>query len=68
MVGDGCPGHDPIDLLMTSAAELGFQTDPHALAWVWPGLPLLSKLAGPIQHFRAAILDAWRNKIAADLL
>ena len=22
-------------------------------------LPLLSNLAGPVQHFRAAILDAW---------
>ena len=37
------------------------------LAWVRPGLPLLSNLAGPIQHFRAAILDAWRNKVASDL-
>ena len=34
---------------------------------VSPGLPLLSFLAGPIQHFKAAILDAWRNKVAADL-
>ena len=24
-------------------------------------------MAGPIQHFRSAILDAWRNKVAADL-
>ena len=30
-------------------------------------MPLLSNLAGPVQHFRAAILDAWRNKVAADL-
>ena len=30
-------------------------------------LPLLSNLAGPIQHFRAAILDAWRNKVTTDL-
>ena len=28
---------------------------------------LLSNLAGPVQHFKAAILDAWRNKVAADL-
>ena len=37
--------------------------------WLGLGLvcPLLSNLAGPIQHFRAAILDAWRNKVAADL-
>ena len=67
MVGDGCPGHGPIHLLSASAAEIGFVWDPHALAWVRPGLPLLSNLAGPIQHFRAAILDAWRNKVAAEL-
>ena len=28
---------------------------------------MLSNLAGPIQHFKAALLDAWRNKVAADL-
>ena len=67
MVGDGCPGHGPIHLLSASAAEIGFQWDPHALAWVRPGLPLLSNLAGPIQHFKAALLDAWRNKVTADL-
>ena len=30
-------------------------------------MPLLSNLAGPIQHFRAALPDGWRNKAAADL-
>ena len=35
--------------------------------WDRPGLPGLSNLAGPIQHFQSAILDAWRNKVAADL-
>ena len=54
MVSEGCP-------------EIGFQWDPDALAWFRPGLPLLSKLAGPIQHFKSALLDAWRNKVAADL-
>ena len=24
-------------------------------------------MAGPIQHFKAALLDAWRNKVSADL-
>ena len=67
MVCEGCPGHGPIHLLSSSAAEIGFRWNPHALAWVRPGLPLLSNLAGPIQHFRAAILDAWRNKVDADL-
>ena len=27
----------------------------------------IGNLAGPIQHFRAAILDAWRNRVAGDL-
>ena len=27
----------------------------------------MSNLAGPIQHFRSAILSAWRGKVAADL-
>ena len=67
MVCEGCPGHGPIHLLVASAAEIGFRWDPLALAWSRPGLPLLSNLAGPIQHFRAAIFDAWRNKAAADL-
>ena len=67
MVGEGCPGHGPIHLLSASAAEIGFHWDPHALAWIRPGLSLLSNLAGPIQHFRAAILDAWRNKVTSDL-
>ena len=37
------------------------------MAWSRLGLPLLSNLAGPIQHFKAAILDAWWTKVAADL-
>ena len=67
MVHEGCPGHGPVHLLSASAAEIGFQWDLHALAWVRPRLPLLSNLAGPIQHFKAALLDAWRNKVTADL-
>ena len=65
MVSQGCPGHGPVHLL--SAAEIGFRWDPLALAWIRPCLPLLSNLAGPVQHFRAAVLDAWQNKAAADL-
>ena len=41
--------------------------DPDALAWSRPGLLQLCNLAGPLQHFTDAILDAWRDKIAADL-
>ena len=31
------------------------------------GLPVLSNLTGPIQHFRAAVLEGWRGKVSADL-
>ena len=67
MVNEGCPGHGPVHLLSTSAAEIGFRWDPLALALSRPGLPLLCNLAGPVQHFRAAVLDGWLNKVAADL-
>ena len=67
MVSHGCPGHGPVHLLLASAAETGFWWDPIALAWSRPGLPLLSNLAGPVQHCRAAILDAWRCRVAAGL-
>ena len=50
-----------------SAAEIGFFWDPGVLAWVRPGLPPLSNLAGPIQHFRNAISEAWRDKVSLDL-
>ena len=67
MVSEGGPGHGPVHLLSASAAEIGFRWYPLALAWSRPGFPLLSNLAGPVQHFRAALLGAWCNKIAADL-
>ena len=66
MVTEGSPGHDPFHSLFASA-ETGFRWDPLALAWTRPGLPLLSHLAGPVQHLKAAIPDAWRNKVAGDL-
>ena len=50
-----------------SAAEIGFRWDPLEMGWSRPGLPLLGNLAGPVQHFKTAVLDAWRNKVAADL-
>ena len=67
MVRDGCPRHGPVHLLVASVTGVGFQWVPHTLGWVRPGLPVLSNLPGPIQHFRAAILDAWRGMVAADL-
>ena len=67
MVSRGCPGHGPVHLLSASAAEIGFTWAPDALAWMRPGLPLLSDLAGPVQNFRAAVLYAWRCPVAAGL-
>ena len=66
-MSEGCPGHGPIHLLVASAAEIGFRWDPDALAWVRPGLPLLSNLPGLFSILRAAILDAWRDKVSVDL-
>ena len=67
MASEGCPGRGPVHLLVASASEIGLQLDPLALGWSRPGLPLLINLAGPVQHFRAAILDAWRAEVASDL-
>ena len=64
---EGCPGHGRIHLLSASAAEIVFRWDPFALAWSRPGLPLLSNLAGLVQHFKAALLDARRNEVAVHL-
>ena len=58
--------HGPIHLLASSAADIGFRWDSHVLNWARPGLPALSNLAGPIQHFRSAILGALQGKVAAD--
>ena len=67
LVHDGCPGHGPIHALVASARRIGFSWDSVMTRWDRPGLPGLCNLAGPIQHFRSAILDAWRNKVAVDL-
>ena len=46
-----------MSLLVESAAEIGFVWSSELVGWVREGLPVLSNLAGPIQHFRAAVLD-----------
>ena len=63
----GCSGHGPAQLLVESAAEIGLSWCPLVLGWDRPGLPVLSMVAGPIQHFRAAVLDAWRHTVSVDL-
>ena len=64
---EGCLGHGTVHLLVGGASEIGFRWDSCMLGWERPGLPVSSNLAALVQHFRAAILDAWRSKVAADL-
>ena len=60
--------HDgPIYFLLMSAATVGFVWDPHIPGWCRPGLSYLSTMTGPIQHFRSAVVDAWRGKVSAGL-
>ena len=66
-VAAGCPGHGPVHLLFESAAEIGFLWSLEMVGWARGGLPVLSNLASPIQHSRAAILEGWRFKVSADL-
>ena len=61
------PDEVPIHALVTSAHRIGFSWDSLMTRWDRPWLHGLGNLAGPIQHFRSAILDAGRNKVAADL-
>ena len=58
---EGSSGHGPAHLLLESAAEVGFSWCSEGLGWVRPGLPVLDMVAGPIQNFRSAVLDAWRR-------
>ena len=64
---EGSAGHGPAHLLLESAAEIGFFWCSRFPGWDRPGLPVLSMVDGPIQHFRAAILDAWRHKVSMGL-
>ena len=66
-VAGGCPGHGPVHLLVGSAAEIGFVWSPEMVGWAREGLPVLSSLSDPIQHFRAAFLEGWRSEVSADL-
>ena len=50
-----------------SAAEVGFSWCSQVFGWIRPGLPVLDMVAGPIQHLRSAILDAWRHRVSVDL-
>ena len=66
-ISRGDQGHGPIHLLLISAAELGFAWDEDEKDWVRVSLPPLRMMTGPVQHFRSAILDAWRFQVFAGL-
>ena len=61
------PAHGPLHLLVDSAAALGFRWCPDGFCWSRPGLPRLPMVDGPFQHFKDAVLDAWRDLNSADL-
>ena len=67
LISRGAQGHGPVHLLLISAAELGFAWDRAEKGWVRVSLPPLRMMAGPVQHFRSAILDAWRSQVFASL-
>ena len=63
----GCLGHGPVHPLVESACVLGFTWNPLNSGWTGPDLPMLHHLAGPFQHFKAGIWDAWRSKVSFDM-
>ena len=67
LVREGAPGHGPVHLLVRSAAKIGFKWCSEGFCWDRPGLSRLPFLEGPIQHFKSAIVDAWKDSVAADL-
>ena len=67
LLSRGAQGHGPVHLLLVTAAELGFAWDGGEKGWDRVSLPSLRMITGPVQHFRSAILDAWRFHVFARL-
>ena len=63
----GAKGHGPVHLLLDSASQIGFVWDGVQQFFIRESLPPLRMLAGPIQHFRSAVLQAWHFKVTAGL-
>ena len=63
----GAPGMVLCTHSVVSAVGIGFMWDPLMPGWTRHGLPGLSNLAGPIQHFKSATLHAWRSQVSASL-
>ena len=62
-LAEGCPGHGLVHLLADIAAEIGFHWNSDRLGWERLGLPILSNSVGLVQHFRVAVLEAWRVRL-----
>ena len=60
-------GHGPVHMLLASAAEIGFAWEGGEHGWLRVVLPPLRMLAGPVQHFRTPILQAWQLPVASQL-
>ena len=67
LISRGAQGHGPIHPPFISAAELGFAWDGGEKGCVRVSLPPLRMITGPVQHFRSAILDAWRFSVFSRL-
>ena len=67
LISRRAPGHGPVHLLLSSAAELGFAWDGDEKGWVRVSLPPHRMMTGLVQHFRSANLDAWRFQVFARL-
>ena len=63
----GRPGHGPVHLLLKFASQLGFAWDSSEEGWLRPGFSSLRMLTGPFQHFKSAIVSAWRGRAAGIL-
>ena len=61
LVSNVAPGHEPLHLLVDSAASLEFRWCPDGFCLSWPVLPRMPMLEGPYRHFKASILNAWRD-------
>ena len=70
LVGYGLCWHTcygPVHLLVASALKMGVAWDSAEEGRLRPSLLPLGILAGSLQHYRAAILDAWRHRASSQL-
>ena len=66
LVAAGGPGFWSFALAGGKCSCSWFTWDPLSSGWVRPGLPPLHQMAGPYQHYQAAIWEAWQAKVSFD--